>query len=75
MKTDSGSSPESVTTVKDIQTLYESLSANEQQLYIKNQKFYGKLIKAITDKMNNGSVLDNPLAWIAEYYSENYKRE
>lgn len=60
--------------VKDIQTLYESLPADQQQLYLKNQKFYGKLIKAITDKMNNGTVLDNPLAWIAEYYGENYTR-
>lgn len=61
-------------TVINIPTLYESLSADQQQLYSKNQKFYSNLIKAINDKTNNGTILDNPLAWIAEYYAENYTR-
>lgn len=61
-------------TVTNIPTLFESLPADQQKLYLKNQKFYSNLIKAINDKTNNGTILDNPLAWIAEYYAENYTR-
>lgn len=62
-------------TVKDKQTLYDSLTIEQQQLYVKNQKFYNGLVKAINDKLINGDILDNPLNLIVNYYSENYRNE